>query len=154
MSVRLFKLVKFLVFGTLLGMMLYSLCACSCESRMRCLLRHCPECFQRDTLTLRDTVPPDTVRFMEYLPWHLLTEGAPLLVEGLNYRLQLVADAEGLSLEGEAVTDTVFITRRVPVDRPVVVEKERQPSLWQWAVLTLLALFCLWGIVNTLIPKR
>lgn len=113
-------------------------------------MRHCPECFQQDTVTHNDTLLPPPIPLFGHLSWYQLNQPGPVALHGANYTLDISLDDSGLTIDGTVNPDTIFRTIRVPVDRPVIVKQPPKTSLPAWAVFILLALFALWGTFSSL----
>lgn len=128
----------------------FTLQSCSCQSRLQRLMRHCPECFLQDTLSHNDTLLPPPIPIFGHLSWYELNQPGPVALHGANYALDITLDDTGLTIDGTVTPDTIIRTIRIPVDRPVIVEKSAKPPLYQYLLLVVLALFALWGLSFTL----
>ena len=133
-----------------LALVALMLSSCSCQQRLQYLQRHCPECFQQDTLRVPDTVVPAPIPILGHLSWSQLQQQEPVVLQGSHYTLDVTLDGGGLTLEGTVTPDTIVREIPVPVDRPVIVKESEPAPLPAWAVLAVLALFSLWGLATTI----
>lgn len=126
--------------------------SCSCQQRMQRMQRHCPECFQVDTVRLVDTVVPEPVPIIARIPWSDLTAPAPVVVGGRNFTLTIVSDGDGILIDGQAIPDTIVRLVEVPVRVPVIVREDDRRAMRarDWVAAALVALLCAWGIIRAI----
>lgn len=121
------------------------LSGCSCEKRMARLEKLCPECFEKDTLHLIDTLVPPPVTFFEHLSWDQLSHNGQFVLERPDHTFNVTVSDGGIDIEGEVRPDTLILTRDVPVMVPCPEEKKDI----HWLSVAAIAIFLILIIIDT-----
>jgi len=113
---------------------LFSLCAklilfttlaisCSPQKRLSRLVNHHPELKTTDTLHIRDTIPIPMVQADTLLHIDSLFDTVLLTKDRLKVSVLRLRDT--LYLQGECKADTVFLEKKIPVERIINVKPDR-----------------------------
>lgn len=125
--------------------------SCSCSWRVARLQKLCPECFERDTLHLVDTMVPPPVPIFEHLGWDSLDHNGTFLIERPDYTFNVTVTDGGVDIEGEVRPDTLILEREVPVMVPCPEpDKKEQP----WLLIGIMAVLVILVLVDTFKTRR
>lgn len=97
------------------------LSSCTPQKRLARLIKNNPELVRTDTITIIDTITTRTVTTDTIIRWSQLnrTDTITLLKERLTVRL--IKHSDTLELQGECLGDTIYIEKKIPVEKVVSV---------------------------------
>jgi len=128
----------------LLLLLIFILTSCSPQKRLSRLVNHHPELKITDTLHIRDTIPIPMVQADTLLHIDSLFDTVTLKKDRLSVSILRLHDT--LYLQGKCEADTIFIDRKIPVERIITVKPDRVGQLISripWLVVGLISIILL-----------
>ena len=126
--------------GVLMAFLLpFFLSGCTPEKRLARIVKKNPHLLEKDTLTITDTVTLDRVSVDSVSSIYFDT----LYLEKERLSIRIVRVNDSIYIHGESRGDTVFIERKIPINRVIV----KELTLWEkynwllWVFLALLVLY-------------
>ena len=134
---------------------IYSLCAklilmtillisCSPQKRLSRLVNHHPELKIIDTLLIRDTIPIPMIQADTLLHIDSLFDTVTFKKDRLKFSVLRLHDT--LYLQGACEADTIFVDRKIPIERIITVKPDRVDLLISripWLVVGLISIILL-----------
>ena len=119
------------------------LIGCSATQRLNRLLDEHPELVVADTLVITDTITTAQVEADTLIPLARLSEPVIIQKGPLEIIVQTLRDT--LYVQGKCKADTIYRTRRIPVEKIRIVKPDRLDALISripWLSAALIALVC------------
>jgi len=139
---------------TTLSLLLLLFTSCSPSYRLNRLLALHPELKTPDTLFIKDSVIIPQVRFDTMFDYKTIPDTVIIQKDRLQIKLRKIHDT--LFLTGKCKGDTVYITRKIPVEKIKIVKPDILDnfiSKLPWIVIGLICLVLLFVFIR-LAPKR
>jgi hypothetical protein len=130
------------------------LTSCSPSYRLTRLLALHPELKTPDTLFIKDSVIIPQVRFDTIFDYKTIPDTVIIQKNRLLIKLRKIHDT--LFLMGKCKGDTVYITRKIPVEKIKIIKPDRLDnfiSKLPWIVIGLICLVLLFVFIR-LVPKQ
>ena len=126
---------------TTLLLLILLLSSCSPQRRLNRLLALHPELKTPDTLVLRDTIPIPQIQTDTILRLSTLHDTVTLHKDHLQVKIHRLHDT--IYIQSKTLPDTIFITRRIPIQLIRYVQPDRLDNLISkipWLVIALILL--------------
>jgi len=120
------------------------LISCSPQKRLSRLIKHHPELKVIDTLYIRDTIPIPRIQADTLLHIDSLFDTVTFKKDRLKVSVLRLQDT--LYLQGKCEADTIFVDRKIPVERIITVKPDRFGQLISripWLVIGLISIILL-----------
>ena len=128
--------------------------SCSPSRRLEHLVTRHPSLMTTDTIIFRDTIVRPTVKADTAFLLQNLTDTVRLIKDNLRVTLERVHDS--ICLQGECTGDTVYIDRKIPVEKIKLVKPDKVDNLISrlpWLISGLIAMVILVIFLVTKIAK-
>jgi len=125
-------------------LLIFILASCSPQKRLSRLVNHHPELKVVDTLHIRDTIPIPMVQADTLLHMDSLFDTVTFKKDRLKVSVLRLHDT--LYLQGKCEADTIFVDRKIPVERIITVKPDRVGQLISripWLVVGLISIILL-----------
>jgi len=135
-------------------LLLLLLSSCSPQHRLTRLIALHPELKVPDTIVIRDSLIVPQVRVDTMLDIKTILDTVIIQKDRLQIKLSRIHDT--LFVSGKCKGDTVYITRKIPVEKIKIVKADKIDNLISklpWIVIGLICLILLF-VFNRYFPKR
>ena len=125
-------------------LLIFILASCSPQKRLSRLVNHHPELKIVDTLHIRDTIPIPRIQADTLLHIDSLFDTVTFKKDRLKVSVLRLHDT--LYLQGACEADTIFVDRKIPVERIITMKPDRVDQLISripWLVVGLISIILL-----------
>ena len=125
-------------------LLIFILASCSPQKRLSRLVNHHPELKIVDTLHIRDTIPIPRIQADTLLHIDSLFDTVTIKKDRLKVSVLRLRDT--LYLQGKCEADTIFVDRKIPVERIINLKPDRVDQLISripWLVVGLISIILL-----------
>ena len=125
-------------------LLIFILASCSPQKRLSRLVNHHPELKIVDTLHIRDTIPIPRIQADTLLHMDSLFDTVTFKKDRLQVSVLRLHDT--LYLQGKCEADTIFVDRKIPVERIITMKPDRVDQLISripWLVVGLISIILL-----------
>ncbi|MBC8456532.1 MAG: hypothetical protein H8D67_00875 [Deltaproteobacteria bacterium] len=127
-----------------LTLLLLLLISCSPEKRLARLIEHHPQLKVADTLIIRDTIPIPLIQADTVL--HIDSLYDTVVIEKERLQVSILRLHDTLYLQGKCKADTIFLEKKIPVEKIITVKPDRFNQLISrlpWLIVGLIAVVLL-----------
>jgi len=125
-------------------LLIFILASCSPQKRLSRLVNHHPELKIVDTLHIRDTIPIPRIQADTLLHMDSLFDTVTFKKDRLQVSVLRLHDT--LYLQGKCEADTIFVDKKIPIERIITVKPDRVDQLISripWLVVGLISIILL-----------